>query len=273
MTAAPARDLARMTWPEVAALDKRDGAVVLPLGSIEQHGPHLAADCDGFFAARFLELAVAALGDDVPLWLLPMIPIGKSNEHQGFPGSFWLSARTFLAVLDDVADGVAASGFRRLVLWNCHGGNRAILDVAARDIRARTGLMVFTLFPPAMAADPVAVTEAEAAYGIHAGDWETSVMLALDPGRVRADRRDAAFPAFAGRDLSLEFGGANVAWLTADFMASGTWGDATVASEERGRARVEAVVPVLARVLAEIARFEMPAAAGGASTTMEGGRA
>ena len=144
------------------------------------------------------------------------------------------------------------------MLWNCHGGNRALLDVAARDIRARTGLMVFTVFPPATVADPVATTPEEQLYGIHAGDWETSVMLALSPERVRFERRDAAFPAFQGQSLNLEFTGANVAWLTRDFMQSGTWGDATVATAERGQARVAALVPQLMRILTEISSFEMP---------------
>jgi creatinine amidohydrolase len=84
------------------------------------------------------------------------------------------------------------------------------------------------------------------------------VMLALSPERVRADRRDAAWPAFQGQALNLEFTGANVAWLTSDFMQSGTWGDATLATAERGRARVDAVVPQLVRILTEISSFEMP---------------
>lgn len=252
------RNLAQMTWMEVRDLDKRDGAVVLPLGSIEQHGPHLAVDCDLYFSQRFLELAIEQLEPTVALWQLPMLPISKSNEHAGFAGSFWLSATTLLAVLHDIADGVQQSGFRRLVLWNCHGGNRALLDIAARDIRARTGLMVFTIFPPATVADPVSVTDEESLYGIHAGDWETSVMLALSPERVRRDRRDAAFPSFSGQSLALEFSGANVAWLTADFMTSGTWGDARIGSAERGQRRIDAVVPQLARILTEISRFEMP---------------
>jgi len=254
------RELAEMTWQEVRDLDKRQGCVVLPLGSLEQHGPHLSVDCDLFFSRTFLDLATAALPADLPVWRLPMLPISKSNEHEGFAGTFWLRAETLFAVLHDVAQGVVKSGFRRLVLWNCHGGNRALLDVAARDIRAATGLMVFTIFPPATAPDPVATTPEEQLYGIHAGDWETSVMLALSPERVRLDKRDTAYPAFQGQSLNLEFTGANVAWLTRDFMQSGTWGDATVGTAERGRARIDAVVPQLARILTEIVSFEMPAA-------------
>lgn len=252
------RNIARMTWMEVSDIDKSDAALVLPLGSLEQHGPHLSVDTDLFFSERFLELALERLPEDVKIYRLPIMPISKSNEHVGFPGSFWLSAQTLSAVVHDIAASAKASGFRRLVLWNCHGGNRALLEVLARDVRAKTGLMVFQLFPPATVPDPVPVSEAEAAFGIHAGDWETSVMLALSPDRVRTDRVEAAFPAFAGKHLSLEFTGATVAWLTRDFQPTGTWGDATVATAERGRLRVNCVVDELVEVLTEISTFEFP---------------
>jgi creatinine amidohydrolase/Fe(II)-dependent formamide hydrolase-like protein len=258
MTKSIERNIARMTWVEVRDLDKTKAALVLPLGSLEQHGPHLSVDTDLYFSERFLELALERLTADVKVYRLPMLPISKSNEHVGFPGSFWLSAATLTAVVQDIAASAQASGFRRLVLWNCHGGNRALLEVLARDVRALTGLIVFQLFPPAVAPDPLPVTEAEAAFGIHAGDWETSVMLALSPDRVRPDRVEAAYPEFAAQHLSLEFTGATVAWLTRDFQPTGTWGDATVATAERGRIRVEKVVERLQEILVEIATFELP---------------
>jgi creatinine amidohydrolase/Fe(II)-dependent formamide hydrolase-like protein len=252
------RNIAKMTWMEVRDIDKADAALVLPVGSLEQHGPHLSVDTDLFVAERFLDLALGRLPDTIKIFRLPILPISKSNEHLGFPGSFWLSAETLSAVVHDIADGAKASGFLRLVFWNCHGGNRAILEVLARDVRARTGLMVFSLFPPATVPDPISVTKAEAAFGIHAGDWETSVMLALSPERVRTDRVESAFPAFSAKHLSLEFTAATVAWLTRDFQPTGTWGDATVASAERGRVRVEKVVDELAKLLTEIVHFQFP---------------
>jgi creatinine amidohydrolase len=258
MTTSIERNIARMTWMEVQGLDKTKAALVLPLGSLEQHGPHLTVDTDLYFSERFLELALERLADEVKIYRLPILPISKSNEHAGFPGSFWLSAATLTAVVQDIAASARSSGFRRLVLWNCHGGNRALLEVLARDVRAQTGLMVFQLFPPATAPDPVAVTEAEAAFGIHAGDWETSVMLHLSPDRVRKNLVESAYPEFAGRHLSLEFTGATVAWLTRDFQKTGTWGDATVATAERGKIRVEKVVERLHEILTEIAEFEFP---------------
>lgn len=253
------RDLGRMTWEEVRAIDKTKAALVLPLGSLEQHGPHLSVDTDLYFSQRFLELTLERLPADIGIYHLPMLPISKSNEHDGFDGSFWLSAATLSAMLLDIARSAVASGFTRLVMWNCHGGNRALLEVMARDIRAATGLMVFQVFPPAVAADPVEVTAREALHGIHAGDWETSVMLALSPERVRTDRVNAEFPSLASSHIALEFTGATVAWLTRDFQSSGTWGDATVATAERGQRRVAALLPALVDILTEVSQFSFPA--------------
>ncbi len=251
------RHLSTLTWTEIRDLDKSKGAVVLPIGSLEQHGPHLSIDTDLYFAETFLESALDRLPDDVPIWRLPILPISKSNEHVGFPGSFWLSASTLTAVIMDIAKSVAASGFRRLVLWTCHGGNRALLEVIARDVRAETGLMAFSLFPPAVVPDPLPKSRRDALYGIHADDWETSVMMELSPDRVRPDRVEAAYPDFDSEYLQLEMTGATVAWLTRDYSLTGTWGDATIASAGRGKERLKPLIDGLVDVLSEISAFEM----------------
>lgn len=259
------RNIAQLTWQEVDELDlEKDGAIVLPIGSIEQHGPHLATDCDLVFAERFLDMALEKLDPQVKIWRLPMLPISKSNEHVGFRGTWSLSAHTLMAVISDIAKSAKENGFRRLVLWNCHGGNRALLEVVARDIRIETGLMTFQVFASGAMPDPLAPLDPrEPLFGIHAGEWETSMMLAVAPDRVREGRRDCAFPEFQSRTLALELTGATIGWKTSDFMESGTWGDATAATPERGRARLDPLIDTLAEVLTEIADFEVGAARAG----------
>ena len=253
------RNIAQLTWQEVAALDlSRDGAIILPIGSIEQHGPHLATDCDLVFSETFLEMALARLASNIKIWRLPMMPISKSNEHAGFPGTWSLSANTLMAVVGDIARSAKENGFRRLVLWNCHGGNRALLEVLARDIRIETDLMTFQIFASGVMPDPLAPLDPrEPLHGIHAGEWETSLMLAVAPDRVRMEKRDCAFPDFQSDTLALELTGATIGWKTSDFMASGTWGDATGATAERGQNRLEPLIVRLANVLKEIASFEV----------------
>jgi creatinine amidohydrolase len=253
------RDITRLTWMEIRDLEKRNAALVLPVGALEQHGPHLPVVTDLLLAERFLDLALERLPDTVNIWRLPALSFGKSNEHTGYPGTFSLSASTLMSAVRDIARGAKDAGFRRLVLLNSHGGNRAVLDMMARDIRAEFGLMVFSVFPPVLAPDPLETTDLEKKFGIHAGDWETSVMLALAPELVKMDLANSSFPAFTSEHLTLTTSGSSVAWLTRDWNVTGTWGDATVASAERGQARLEPVVAKLAKVLEEIASFEVPA--------------
>ena len=249
------RHLSRLTSPEIAALPKAGGAVVLPIGALEQHGPHLSIDTDLLFSEVLLDHALARLPENTPVWRLPALPFSKSNEHVGYPGTFWLSASTLPAVLMDIARSLAASGFQRFVLWNCHGGNRALLESIARDIRAETGLLVFSFFPPALVADPVAIPNAERELGIHAGDWETSLMLALSTERVRQDRLTAFYPTLPDVPVDLEFSGATFAWLTRDLSPTGTFGDARLASAERGQERLAALEPRLTAALEAVTRF------------------
>jgi creatinine amidohydrolase len=253
------RDITHLTWMEIRDLEKRNAALVLPVGALEQHGPHLPVVTDLLLVEHFLELALERLPNSASIWRLPAFSFGKSNEHSGFPGTFSLSASTLMSAVRDIARGVKDAGFRRLVLLNSHGGNRAILDTIARDIRAEFNLMVFSVFPPALAPDPLETTELEKKFGIHAGDWETSVMLALAPELVKMDLANSSFPDFQAEHLTLTTSGSSVAWLTRDWNATGTWGDATVATAERGLARLEPVVAKLALVLEEIASFEVPA--------------
>ncbi len=249
------RHYGQLTAPEAAALDKERTVIVLPFGAIEQHGPHLALDTDLLFSDALLDRALALLPDNAPVYRLPALPVGKSNEHVGYAGSLFISAATLTAYVMDVAQALKASGFTRLMLWNCHGGNRQLLEVIARDVRIATGLYVFSVFPPVLAADPVAVPAKEATLGIHAGDFETSLMLALSPERVRMDKREAFYPTLPEGPLELEFTGAVFAWTTRDLSPSGTFGDATLATRERGEERLAALLPALSAALEAATRF------------------
>jgi creatinine amidohydrolase/Fe(II)-dependent formamide hydrolase-like protein len=254
------RNLAQLSWMDVRELDKTNACVVLPVGAIEQHGPHLPVLTDTLLVEHELEMALERLPANTQVWRLPALNYGKSNEHDGYPGTFSLSAVTLMSVVRDVARGVKQAGFTRLVLLNSHGGNRAVLDMMARELRVELGLLVFSVFPPALVPDPVETTPLEKRYGIHAGDWETSVLLALQPGLVKLDRVNTAFPDFPEGAVTLTTSAAHVGWLTRDWSATGTFGDATVASAEKGRARLAVMVDRLAAVLEEIARFPIPLA-------------
>jgi creatinine amidohydrolase len=250
------RYLPHLTWLQVRDLKKQIGVVVLPIGAIEQHGPHLPTATDALLAEAITKLALERLPADAQVWRLPVQSYGKSNEHLGFAGTLSLRAETLMAVVMDIALSVAASGFRRLCFVNAHGGNSALLAMMAREIRVQTGLMVFNTFTNAGAPDPIEIPALESQYGIHANDWETSLMLHLAPDLVQMDKALSEYPQLEG-SVGLTGGAAVTAWLTRDWSESGVFGDATLATAERGSARLEVSVAALAKVLEEISRFEV----------------
>lgn len=257
--AALRRNLTHYTWQEIAALDKQEGVVILPIGAIEQHGPHLPTITDTLQVTHVLDATLARLPETVKAWALPPLNYGKSNEHIGFPGTISLSASTLLAVLHDIADSIKAAGFRRLAFINGHGGNMALLEMAARDIRARTNLLCFCLQPGLFVNPPFPITLEEQRLGFHAGELETSLMLALAPDLVQMDKATRHFASFPETETPLFFfGAASTAWLSRDWSPTGVFGDATLGTAEKGQAMIEAATVRLGALLAEISRFELP---------------
>ena len=252
------RHLAHLPWPDIAALDKQHGVVILPVGAVEQHGPHLPTITDALLVTGVLAATLDALPEHVAAWALPPLNYGKSNEHDHFPGTISLSASTLSTVLHDIADSVARAGFRRLAFFNGHGGNNVILEAAARDIRAATGLMTFCLQPALYVDPPFAISDDERRFGFHAGELETSLVLAIQPELVdmaRAVRHIARFPN-TGTPLNY-FGAASTAWLSHDWSESGVFGDATLGTAEKGEAMLAHASRKLAALIEAISTFEV----------------
>jgi creatinine amidohydrolase len=260
-----ARYLPYLTSPEIAALPKDKAAVVLSVASVEQHGPHLPVITDSLVGQTLLGMALERLDAAVQVWVVPPLCYGKSNEHRPFAGTLTLSAQTLAAVVRDVALSVARAGFRRLVLLNSHGGNPPVLDYIARDLHEETGMQLFSIMISRMGLPESPTSAEEAAWGMHAGDGETSWVLALAPELVHMERASDVgdYPRMADRIRHLAVRGpVGFSWLTADLSALGVLGNPHTASAEKGRVYVEATVDKLAGVLEEIASFEMPARAG-----------
>jgi creatinine amidohydrolase len=259
------RYLPYLTSTDVEALPKSDAAVILPVASLEQHGPHLPIVSDTLIGQALLGRALERAPRDARLWVLPPLVYGKSNEHRAFPGTFTLSASTLAAVILEIADGVARSGFRRLVLLNSHGGNPGVLSHVARDVREQTGLIVFPLTVFLMGLPDEEHDDDEARWGTHAGEWETSLLLHLAPELVRADRTESLgqIPKMADgvEHLTLR-GPVTFAWLSQDVSATGVMGDPRKSKPERGAGTADLIVAKLADVLCEMATFEMPTPAG-----------
>jgi creatinine amidohydrolase len=260
-----ARYLPYLTSPEIAALPKAQALVVLAVGSVEQHGPHLPTITDSLVGQTVLGRALERVDPAVQLWVIPPLAYGKSNEHRPFAGTITLSASTMAAVVGDIARGVAGSGFRRLLLLNSHGGNPQVLDAIARDLHEETGMMLFSIsvFRLGLPTSPPLRAD-EAMWGMHAGDTETASVLAVAPELVHMERTAhlGDYPRLPAGLTHLgsqgPYGPVGFSWLSADLSTTGVLGDPRQATAEQGAERLEATVARLAEVLVEIARFEMP---------------
>ena len=233
--------------------------LVQPLGAVEQHGPHLPFNTDLVIADRVAAAAIDRVGADLDVWLLPSLAYTKSNEHAWSAGTIWLSATTLLAVLDDIGRCVATTSARRLVFFNGHGGNSALVGVANREIRLAHGLMTF-LAHPGVPPDQGGVSAAdELGMGVHGGTDETSMMLHVAPELVDMDAATRNVPESLARNEYVRFGGpVGFGWLSDDFGPDGHIGDPTAATAERGEALFDAAVDAFCAALAEVATFELP---------------
>jgi creatinine amidohydrolase len=264
----PSRFWADLTTRQFAQLrhapDIDQLVAVLPVGAIEQHGPHLPLSVDSDLVEAVVAGALPLLPPTLPVLVLPTQRIGKSNEHARFPGTLSLGAETLIRVWTEIGDAVAATGIRKLLLFNAHGGQVGMMDIVARDLRARHDLIVYfsswyDLPIPDAAMAPFGA--AERRFGVHAGDVETSMMLALRADRVdmtqardfvsTSQARAADYPILGnGRSAKL-------AWQMQDVNAMGAAGNAAAATADKGRVLLDAAAQQLALLLAELSRLPL----------------
>jgi creatinine amidohydrolase len=258
-----ARNFAYLNWKQVDALARESTLLVLPAASIEQHGHHLPLATDTLINNLLLGHALRKLPPDLPVYALPPVHYGKSNEHIGFPGTLSVSAATFMAVLRDLGSSLSHAGFRKLVLYNTHGGNNQLIDVMARDLRAEFGLRTFSLHGSGGISFE-GLEPQERAYGFHAGEVETSLLLASVPELVDRSAFTANYIADVSKPAMLapENAPATFGWLTRDIASSGVLGDPRPATPEKGARWLEQAAARLASALEEMARYPgQPAAA------------
>lgn len=251
------RRLAELRAPQIAELLGARSVLVQPMGAIEQHGPHLPLNTDLVIAEAVAAAAVARIGDEVDAWLLPALAYTKSNEHAWSAGTVWLSATTLLSVLDDVGRCVAMTPARRLVFFNGHGGNSALVNVANRELRLRHGLMTFLAHPGLPPDQGGTSPPNELGMGVHGGTDETSLMLHLAPELVDVAAAERHVPGHLAGNHYVRFGGpVSFGWLSNDFGDAGVIGDPTASSADLGADLFAGAVDAFCAALDEIARFE-----------------
>ena len=264
----PSRFWADLCTRDFAQLDPARTIAVLPVAATEQHGPHLPLSVDSVLADGIVAASLPHLAPELSVLFLPTQAVGLSPEHARFPGTLTLKAETVLRLWTDIGESVAAAGVRKLLLFNSHGGQVSVLDLVARDLRARLNLLVYSCswfnlpLHDAQGQDLNALFSAEEhRFGIHGGEIETSMMLALAPQRVKMDQarhfastaqaRAQQFP-ILGNGRSAKLG-----WQTQDYHPAGAVGNAAAATAAKGEALVQAAGRSLAQLLAELDRLPL----------------
>jgi creatinine amidohydrolase len=201
--------LDRLTWPEVREeLNRGRTAVVIAFGATEQHGPHLALSTDRVLGE---ELA-RRVGDALDAFVAPTVPFGCSSHHLAFPGTMSLRDETFHAIVADVVSSFAGAGFRRIVLLPSHGGNFAPLGAAVEKLEVPDGVRIDAITDlavlasiPVRAAEQFSVPVSEG--GLHAGEWETSMILATRPELVHMERAEGGYTGDLQESMAKIFAG------------------------------------------------------------------
>ncbi|WP_329581865.1 creatininase family protein [Kitasatospora sp. NBC_01250] len=254
--AATARQYGRLAAPVVAAELGAGSVLCLPIGSVEQHGPHLPLNTDTVIAEQFTTRLVERYGDHHDLWALPAIPYGLSLEHIWSPGTVSLRVASFMSLLDAVVGGyVRSTPARTLLIVNGHGGNRGVLEAALYELQDRYALRACVIHPSSLSGFR---TEGELPE-IHAGHRETSLMLTLAPEDVHLDRLPVDFTADEERRgeinrLVLDRG-VTWPWNSGDsaIAACGViGGDPREASADIGHRVIESALDSAADVLAQL---------------------
>jgi creatinine amidohydrolase len=257
----PARNWLDMTWQDIAGADTRRWIAVLPLAAVEQHGPHLPLGVDTYIAKAYLERARALLPADLPVTFLPVQRIGVSVEHLSYPGTLTVSAATAIATWTELGESLARAGVRKLVIITSHGGNVAAMELVARDLRARLGVLAVTVGWHRFGYPDGAFSSEERRHGIHGGDIETSLMLAAKPDTVRMGKAPKATPATVTMAREFKWLGAyrpaGFGWMTQDLHPTGAVGDATLASADKGDAALTLGAQAFVELLHEVDRFDL----------------
>jgi creatinine amidohydrolase/Fe(II)-dependent formamide hydrolase-like protein len=249
------RVLGEMTWPEAAKRFREIDVALLPVGSIEQHGPHLPLDTDAFDAEYLAMAVMKACGEPKPI-VLPLIPYGVSYHHDEFSGTISIGNETLARMVYEIGIGAARNGITKLVIINGHGGNAPALNFAAQQINRDAH--IFACVDTGETSDVDIDSMIETPNDVHAGEIETSTSLAIRPHLVQMDRAEKLVPKFSSRYLDFT-SKRGISWyaFTKKISDSGVMGDPTKASVEKGRKMWDVMIGNLVTFVEELKRLTL----------------
>ena len=238
---------------------RRDAIVILPVASLEQHGPHLPVEVDSILGETVaIRSAAKAVAQGQPTLVLPVLWTGLSEHHMSFGGTITLDNATFAALIEGVVRSVLRHGFRRIVLLNAHGGNENALRCITDDLTPRLGVPIVQFTYWYAAAVAIAkILETQGGLN-HACEAETSMMMAVRPDLVAVDRIPLA-KANTTPDVSDVVGGGVYRWRSIGSRSgSGVIGNPEAASAAKGELLFDAISTALANKLCNPELWALP---------------
>ncbi len=242
--------IGELTWPEAEKRLNEVDLALLPVGAIEQHGPHLPLDTDAH-DAEFLACVVAERSSEPKPLVLPLIPYGVSYHHDDFPGTVSVGNEALSKMVYDIGVSSARNGINKLIIVNGHGGNTPTLQFAAQMINRDAH--IFTCVDTGETSDVDLAALCETPNDVHAGEIETSTSLANRPHLVQMDKAEKFVPEYSSRYLNFTTK-RSVEWYarTARLSPSGVLGDPTNASREKGEQMWEVMIRNLVELVEEL---------------------
>lgn len=257
----PARHWGDLTTRDFEGLNPETTIAVLPIAAIEQHGPHLPVSTDTEIARGMIAETFRQCPAEIDALFLPVQAIGKSNEHIRSPGTLTLTAETALKAWTEIGEAVARAGVRKLVFVNSHGGNVALMEIVARELRVRCGMLAVSSSWSRLGVPQGMYTDKERAVGIHGGDMETSLMLHFRPDLVKMAHAINFEPSTVEIsetfDILRPTGVTAFAWIAQDIHKAGTAGDASIATAAKGKTTAEYQAALFIKLLADVKRFSL----------------
>jgi creatinine amidohydrolase len=249
-----------LTTRDFATLDAERLVAILPVGAVEQHGPHLPVGVDAAINEGIVARAVELLPESCPALVLPMTPVGKSDEHLAFPGTLTLSHETLGRVWYELGASVHRAGLRKILFFNSHGGQPQLLEIVCRDLRVKLGMFAASAMWPQLIDFRDLFDASEIKHGIHGGQIETSMMLHLHQELVEMERAENFIPVTVAIEREAELLGRDAAyfgWQAQDLNPAGACGNAAGATAELGKELVERAARGLARLTEEISKYPL----------------
>lgn len=244
----------KLTWPEIESYLKESDIVIFPVGSNEQHGRHIAEDNDAFTSFQIAK----RVAEKTRVLVAPTLPFGYSIHHMNFPGTITLRFETLVNVYKEVCKSLLHHGFKKIVIFNGHGGNTNAIAQAQREIREETGSIIYSVmvFPTERGFGSGALGILRQEGGGHACEMETSVGLYLGQ-KILLDKAEKWKPPKDASDSYARYQGkVSVPRNFDEITETGSLGDPTLATREKGEKLVEAVVEELSEFIEDLKKVK-----------------